>query len=217
MSPKLIDLTGQRFGRLLVICRSGTQKTPNGTVRPVWKCECDCGVSVEVQGPNLRNGNTKSCGCYQAESMAAANRTHGMTGSPEHQSWRSMWERCTNTQNSHYHRYGGIGITVHESWRSFEIFYRDMGPRPAGMTLDRHPNPKGNYGPGNCRWATPKQQSRNTSRNIYLTWNGRTMCREDWARELGITSVDLKIRLKRWPMEKAMASPRLNRGRSISN
>lgn len=214
MSRKPWDLTGKRVGRLIVQGRSGTRVTPNGTKQPIWLCVCDCGNQTHIRGQALRLGTTKSCGCLQAETMAAAARTHGMSNSPEHQSWRGMRERVMNPASNHYPSYGGRGITICPEWESFSIFLRDMGNRPEGKTLDRYPNPNGNYGPDNCRWATPAEQSRNTTRTVHITWAGETLCREDWAARLGITCVALKVRLKRWSLHKAMTTPRLNRGRA---
>lgn len=210
MSRKLLDLTGKRFGRLTVLRRSGTTRTPNGSSRPVWSCRCDCGLEVEVPGPNLRIGNTQSCGCLRRET--SPNRTHGMTDSPEYQSWRGMWERCTNKANNHYHIYGGAGVHICDRWRDFKAFYEDMGARPTGTSLDRYPNQHGNYEPGNCRWATPKEQSRNTSRTVNITWDGVTLCRKDWAKRLGITEVALKVRINRWGLQRAMTTPKIEVG-----
>jgi hypothetical protein len=80
-----------------------------------------------------------------------------MWGSPEYNSWKAMMARCFNPQHPAYERYGGQGITVYEDWRSVLGWFADMGPRPAGCSLDRIDN-DGNYEPGNCRWATAKQQ-----------------------------------------------------------
>ena len=198
---------------ITVLYRSGTRVTPNGTKKPVWMCQCECGEKTEVVAQSLKVGGTRSCGCLQKESMSSANRTHGMSNSSEYQSWRGMWERCTNPNNSHYQVYGGAGVVVSDKWKDFSAFLVDMGVRPEGTSLDRFPNASGNYEPGNCRWATAGEQSRNTSRTIYITWDGETLCRKDWAERLGITTVALKFRLKHWPLERTMTSTRSNRGR----
>lgn len=213
MSRNLIDLTGQAFGRLSVLRRSGTRCTPNGTKKALWECICECGALIEVPSQSLRIGNTRSCGCLQKEAMALAARTHGMTNSPEHQSWRGMWERCMNEKNSHYLSYGGAGVGVWTLWRDFSVFFNDMGPRPEGTSLDRFPDTGGHYEPSNCRWATSAEQSRNTSRTVNITWNGETLCRKDWAERMGITTVALKFRLKNWTLDRAMSSVRSNVGR----
>ena len=117
-----------------------------------------------------------------------------------------MIQRCTNPKAKTYGYYGGRGINVCEHWRSFEHFLADMGERPEGTTLDRFPNRDGSYEPGNCRWATKKQQSENSAVPRLLTHDGKTQSVSDWARELGIRPDTLHQRLyKGWPIEKALA------------
>ena len=88
--------------------------------------------------------------------------THGYTGTPTHDSWRSMKSRCNNPQVINYSYYGGKGITYDPRWEQFEEFLKDMGERPKGMTLDRFPDPNGNYFKENCRWASKSSQTRNS-------------------------------------------------------
>ena len=164
--PTLIDLAGQRFGRLTVMrcVRRG------GGRHVLWLCRCDCGRVAHVSSDSLRSGGTRSCGCLSREKAAirmrawrplfshAGNRQHGMCGSPTYASWKAMKARCTHADNP---RYGGRGIRVCESWLySFEHFLADMGPRPPGTSIDRINNDD-NYEPGNCRWATYSEQNRN--------------------------------------------------------
>jgi hypothetical protein len=148
----LIDLTGQRFGRWVVIAYAGGSK---------WLCVCDCGTVVVVWGHALRTGDSKSCGCLRDELISARSKTHGMTQSREFQTWASMLQRCANPNHPGYAYYGGRGISVCEEWRcSFLAFFADMGERPPGCTLDRI-DVNGNYEPGNCRWATAFVQTHN--------------------------------------------------------
>jgi hypothetical protein len=164
---KALDLVGQVFGRLTVIYRA--ENDAAGGTR--WLCRCDCGGESVVAGGNLRSGHTASCGCSQQVAAVAVNTTHGQTAngveSPEYKSWGSMWTRVQNPRRDDSHRYGGRGITVATRWRDFSAFLGEMGPRPAGTSLDRIDNSQG-YSAANCRWATPSTQSRN-SRQAKLT------------------------------------------------
>lgn len=127
---------------------------------------------------------------YAQKLGSNGNLTHGMTHSRAHKSWESMKQRCTNPTSSDYPRYGAKGVKICDAWLDFENFYHDMGDRPEGTSLDRFPNNKGNYEPGNCRWATPPQQQRNIGVNQYLTVQGETKLLVDWARQMNIP-VDL--------------------------
>ncbi|MCP1173759.1 hypothetical protein [Ralstonia chuxiongensis] len=132
-------------------------------------------------------------------------KTHQQYGTREYQAWANMKARCENPNNIRYHRYGGRGIKVCERWRnSFEAFLADMGPSN-GLTIDRIDN-DGNYEPGNCRWATVREQSQKTSRIKLLTFNGETLSLAEWARRLGIRANTLTMRLNayKWPLEKAL-------------
>src|SRR3990167_5491458 len=157
---------------------------------------CLCGIEKIVLDGNLRGGRTRSCGClfrdWSKSEKSGANLIHGMTGTREHSTWLAMLARCANPNAPNYHLYGGRGITICDRWRnSFEAFYDDMGARPAGQTLDRINN-DGDYEPGNCRWATAKEQGRNRRSNRMLTFRGRTQCVAAWADEMGINMWSLQ-------------------------
>ena len=159
MSAK-ISLIGQVFGRLKVI---GDEKPANQ--QSVSTCVCVCGNVKSIPNSCLRRGQTKSCGCLQRQRASESNRTHGFASkrigeSPEYKVWMAMRKRCLNPNASNYARYGGRGITICERWGVFLNFLADMGPRPEGYTIDRKNN-DGNYEPGNCRWATAKEQAAN--------------------------------------------------------
>lgn len=202
MSRKLINLSGNRFGKLLVIERCGYMQ--KNSKQPTWLCICDCGVSTLAVGYQLRNGSQRSCGCLRKEN----GKTHGRTGTPEHQSWRAMRERCLSPNNSHYSKYGGRGIGFCKRWGLFENFLFDMGSRPVNHSLERINNDLG-YSPENCVWASPNKQSRNTSRTVKITYGSETLCLRDWATRLGLTSGALKYRLKKWTLEEALTTPKL--------
>lgn len=151
---KPLDLTGQRFGKLVVVSRS---ESKNG--KSLWECRCDCGRISLVVGNKLTSGTTKSCRCLRVESPMK----HGGSRSPEYQVWCGIIQRCTNPNAPEYFRYGARGITICERWReSFENFLMDMGPRTSSRhTIERSDNDKG-YSKDNCRWATQSEQNRNT-------------------------------------------------------
>lgn len=134
---------------------------------------------------------------------------NGLSNTPE---WRAWWDarrRCTVTTAKHYADYGGRGITVCERWESFEAFLADMGSRPDGHSLERRDNSLG-YSPENCYWATPKEQLRNTRKNKYLTWNGKTQCLSAWAEEVGLERHTLKSRINSgWTLDRALTTPSL--------
>ena len=128
---------------------------------------------------------------------------------PEYKPWRSMRRRCYSPSYEYFHLYGGRGISVCEQWRnSFDKFLADMGPRPPGTSLDRYPNKDGNYEPGNCRWATPAQQSANTNLNALFTLRSETFHLAEWARRSGLKMTTLQARLSKGAdLETALTAP----------
>lgn len=130
----------------------------------------------------------------------------GKKASRTYRIWRNMRNRCERAYHSAYPYYGGAGIVVCERWKTFANFLADMGPVPDGMTIDRIDSKK-NYEPENCRWATMKQQARNTKWNRLLTAYGKTQCIAAWAEELGIRATNIYSRLDRGcSAERALSS-----------
>jgi hypothetical protein len=186
-----VDLSGQRFGRLVVVRPLGTR---NDKVR--WLCVCDCGRDNIVATGSLRSGQIRSCGCLYVDSRGCSNRTHGQSKTPEYRVWKGMIGRCENPARDFYRRYGGRGISVCDRWRqSFQAFLSDMGQRPgARYSIERIDN-DGPYAPENCRWATSEEQGQNTQRARRLTFNGETLSISGWARRLRMSTATIRRRL----------------------
>lgn len=191
-----LDLTDQVFGRLTVIECVGARRHGR-----FWKCLCECGNYKEYTTGALRSGHVQSCGC------TTRSRTHGMFGTPEYAAWAGIKGRCLNQNDPAYKNYGGRGIAMCERWAdSFENFYADMGPRPSNKhSIDRINN-DGNYEPSNCRWATKKEQSRNTRKNHLIAFNGEVLCVAEWADKLGIHPHVLWRRLAKFSIEEIASS-----------
>lgn len=156
-TKRSLDLAGHRFGRWLVLRKH--HAAIDGAV--LWLCRCDCGTERPVRASGLRRGESLSCGCLFPK--GARSIRHGFTSggiSPTYISWYNMRKRCQVPTNNRFQYYGGRGIKVCAKWQTFIGFLADMGVRPVGKTLDRI-NTDGNYEPGNCRWATPKEQAAN--------------------------------------------------------
>jgi len=118
-----------------------------------------------------------------------------------------MIQRCLNPKDKSYSLYGGRGILVCERWLDLKNFYADMGDAPANLSLDRIDNEQG-YSPDNCRWASQKQQCRNTRRNHCLTLNGTRKTVIEWAEELGVNAKTLYTRKERgWTDERTLTQP----------
>ncbi len=201
------DRVGERHGRLVVLYRAENKVEPSGAIRAAWRCACDCGNGVTVTGHALAKGNTRSCGCLQKEAVSKASLTHGKKGSDVYRVWSAMKQRCLNLNHQHFNVYGGRGITICDEWLSFEAFYRDMGDRPQGMTLERVDNNKG-YEPGNVIWASRLTQANNRRDNVRLSYMGLTKTMAEWGRVTGLPSRAIAKRLFHgWPVEIALSEP----------
>lgn len=205
------DITGKRFGRLIVQTHSRTlcyMRNSRRQYRTYWLCACDCGANKEILGNSLTRGLTQSCGCLQKERCIEASRTHGMSRTDTYNIWQKMLKRCNDPSCSGFCRYGGRGITVCPRWFMFENFLEDMGVRPSkNHSIDLIDN-NGNYEAANCRWATAVQQANNRRTNSPLTVNGITLNISQWAERLGVLDKTLYERLaKGWAAERIILQP----------
>lgn len=190
--PKLIDISGQKFGHLTVIQRGENSKS--GHVR--WICMCDCGntKTILASAMDLKSGKTTSCGCVHKSIITK----HGHSKERLYQIWHGMIKRCENKHNAIFQRYGAKGIDVCEEWHDYMIFrdwalcngYNDE------LTIDRKDNNKG-YNPENCRWATNKQQSNNRTNNIHIIIDGETHTISEWSDISGVCKSTIAQRAKR--------------------
>ena len=184
--PKIIDLTGKRFGRLTVVKKSNVPKGKGAK----WDCICECGNMVIVKTGALNYGSTKSCGCLQKDIVRKTgynNKVHGKSDSRLHIIWMQMRSRCESSKNNAYKYYGIRGIRVCEEWNdyiTFENWALNNGYKKH-LTIDRIDN-DGNYEPSNCRWVTMQTQANNRRSTILITFNRKTQSLKQWSDEIGI-------------------------------
>lgn len=202
---KIIDLTGKEFGELTVLKRAPDYIMNNGRRKIMWQCICSCGnENVVVRGEDLRSGHTKTCGCSWGQ-------LHGKRDTKLYGVWKSMKERCENPNCKSFKIYGAEGKKVCDEWlHDFQAFYNwaMANGYEEGLTIERIDGAKG-YSPDNCKLATRIEQMNNIRNNKYLTYNGRTQTRAQWAREMNINYNTLIFRLDKlkWSAEKALTTP----------
>lgn len=194
-----LDLVGREFGKLKVVSFVGLDARRNS----LWLCVCGCGAERVHAGCNLTRGNIVSCGQAGCRRRVADR----VEDHPDFHVFTGMLTRCYNAADKGYSRYGGRGIVVCDRWRDggFRVFIADMGPRPTPEhSIERKDN-NGPYSPGNCVWATAKEQGRNRRTNKRLTHNGETHTLSEWAEKLGINYRTLKARVRDgWSVERAL-------------
>ena len=204
--PKLIDLTGDKYGKLTVIRRNGHLRG-----KTAWLCKCDCGNEITVDSNSLRTGNTRSCGCLVRKTGKTKDRVYFV--------WQRMMARCYNPKIERYPNYGGRGITVCNEWHDFFKFkewayktgYDPLAPI-FQCTLDRV-DVNGNYCPENCRWATAKEQGQNTTRSHRITVHGEQMTISEASEKYGVPMATIWWRVSRGNWDETEAATTLpNKG-----
>lgn len=207
---KYVDLTGQRFGRLVVLSPSKTRKYGQA----FWVCQCDCGTIKELPTESLKKGTSKSCGCLQKERASAANKKHGLYESRLYSIWANMIGRCDRPTSTGYKNYGGRGIRVCDEWHNFQSFMqwaKQSGYDPSlkflKCSLDRIDANK-DYSPDNCRWVDWETQQNNRRDTKKISYKGEQKTLAQFAKEYGIHSSTLRSRIKAgWSMENALTRP----------
>lgn len=214
----MVNISNQRFGRLIAIEPLGSDKHHS----IIWKCKCDCGNIVNVDGRSLRRGMTRSCGClaHDVHLSGDIRRKHGGCGTRLYATWKRIKNRCNNPNSPDYQKwYGKFGITVCEEWsNSFEKFrdwslshgYRD------DLTIDRIDYTKG-YSPDNCRWVTAKEQANNKRNVSKIEYNGESHTISEWADITGLSRSILynRICVYKWDIERALTTLPKGRGTSF--
>ena len=198
----MIDLIGQKFGRLEVVARAHNDAL--GHVR--WLCKCSCGKESTVMSFSLKNGRTKSCGCLIQEIKTKHGHKKDGKITGIYKSWFCMKQRCNNPHNKDYPSYGGRGIAVCKEWLEFSNFLKDMGEQPPNQTIERIDNDKG-YCKSNCCWATRTRQARNKSNTRFIRHGGIRQSIDNWSEETGIPKAVIRSRLARgWSIEKTLTT-----------
>lgn len=178
------DLSGQKFGHLLVLNRADDYVYKSGRREVLWNCQCDCGNIIKVRSCGLKNGHHVSCGCQKKNRLT----THGLSDTRIDIIFRGMKQRCYDTNAENYSNYGGRGIKICSEWLnnkraffdwSFQNGYSD------DKSIDRI-DVNGNYTPDNCRWVDNKTQSNNRRNNRILTYKGISKDVQEWAEATGI-------------------------------
>ena len=211
--PRAEDITGKTFGEWTIV--SFHSKNKGRAIR--WNCRCSCGSMRILMAGNFLSGKSTRCRTCSSAIRGLRERGPAYDFPREERVWTAMKQRCLNTDDHAFSRYGGRGIIICDRWlESFSNFIEDMGPRPSAKhSLDRIDN-GGGYAKDNCRWATIAIQHRNTRVNHWITHDDRTMCMADWAKELGVSSGVIHGRLRiGWSIQRALTTP-VKRHKSVT-
>lgn len=205
----MLNLTGQKYGRLTILDEA-LPALSNGHRDRRWNCLCDCGTQKVILQGSFRSGKTVSCGCFHEECM----KSPYDTDSPEYAAWLNMKARCNPTYRKNEACYQRKQLGVCDHWlNDFQAFLDHVGPRPSpSHSIDRIDNSNG-YLPGNVRWATKQEQSRNRDCAIWLTFCGERLHLAEWAKRTGLLErvIYRRVKVNGWTVEKALTTPILVR------
>lgn len=224
---KVQNLTGKRFGMLIVTERAENVVTSGGNSLVAWKCRCDCGRETVVPAGRLRNGITKSCGCQKHKSGKEHwNYKHGECGTRIYKIWEGIKKRCYTPSFKDYAIYGGKGIKMCNEWtgeNGYENFREwalshgyDEKANSSDCTIDRI-DVNGDYSPENCRWVNATQQANNRTTSRYITYHGETHTIAEWARILNVPYGRIQSRLYLgWSPEEIIETGKLKANRKFA-
>lgn len=202
------DLTGRRFGRLIVVKRVNQKGE-----RPKWLCKCDCGQEKIISSCSLLRGSSNSCGCLAKEKNVSRSTTHSGSNSRLYHVWIDIVRRCENPGRGAYKNYGGRGISICAEWKDFSVFREwamstgyDENAEHGICTIDRI-DVNGDYAPDNCRWVTMKIQCRNKRGSHIVEYNGEKKTVAEWSEITGINYNTLLRRINSgWDVERALTT-----------
>lgn len=198
------DLSWKKFGNCIV--QPQFEKQTNGGTKWLVECQCPAKTRWWAWAEIIKRSPGLCCKSCRNEIVRKARTTHGGRYKKSYHVHKGMMERCYYEKHKAYPVYGGAGIKVCERWHKYENFVADMGEPPENKTIDRYPNIKGNYEPGNCQWSTKREQAEHRCTNKFLTVGDRTQTYSAWARETGLDKSTIRKRaLKDWPPEKCIS------------
>lgn len=201
---KLKDLTGQRFGRLIVIKRTANDKYG----RAIWECSCDCGNKKTVSGASLISGKVKSCGCLRHDNRSCVK--HGGANTTLYRRWCSIIHRCESPCSPYYKNYGARGIKVCDEWHDFSKFKEwVIKTRPQEDYTVERIDVDGDYCPSNCTWIPLGEQARNRRTNVIIEYNGEKHILVEWCEILNLNYKLVHNRIYKlgWSFEQAISTP----------
>lgn len=214
---KEIDISGKKFNRLTAIkSLNKASYKQNKTSKSYWLFKCDCGNEKIIRKDDVVSGIVKSCGCLQKEmaskSAKIKSKKHGDSNNRLYRIYHAILNRCYYKKDINYQNYGNRGICVCDEWNNRNGYkkFKDWAIKNGyndNLTIDRI-DVNGDYCPENCRWATHKQQGRNTRTNHYIVWNNEKHCISEWAEILGINPRTLQSRISRgWDLKNIFTKP----------
>jgi len=215
MGRLALSIVGSKFGYLTVLKDIGRAK--DGQV--VWTCECECGNYRNSVGSDLRSGKVNHCGCRRVKTgPKTIEPRKPRVRPPLYGVWNSLMQRCYNPNRESYKDYGARGITVSTEWKDYKNFYRDMAPRPEGMSIEREDTNKG-YSKDNCIWATAKEQQDNRTTSIRFDYRGRLYTLQELAEVSGLSKETLRSRicLYKWSVEDAINKPKYSQPSKLAS